>query len=99
MRRRLSLMLAALAIAGAAHAQPAPSPADDEDQRQRAILELLVNEVSKGEVVVILAPPDVLVPIAALQKAGVHVVDGRRQAIDGQPWVSLASLSPGLIFK
>lgn len=97
---RLLLILAAVGSAAIAHAQPAPQPRPgDDDERQRAILDLVVNEVPKGEVVVILAPPDVLVSVSALEKAGVHVVDGRRQVIDGQPWVSLASLRPGVSFK
>ncbi len=93
--RRLPL-LAVLGVATIAHAQPQPRPNDD--QRQRAILELIVNEVSKGEVLVVLAPPDVLVPIGTLQKAGLRVVDGHRQVIDAEPWVSLTSLAPGVRF-
>jgi outer membrane usher protein len=95
---RLLLLLAVLGIPHVAGAQPAPPPHPDDDQRQRAILEIVINEVSKGEVLVVLAPPDVLVSVRLLQKAGLHVVDGRRQVIDAEPWVSLASLAPGVTF-
>jgi outer membrane usher protein len=67
-------------------------------QDQRAVLELIVNRVPAGESVVVLRGADALVPVEALQNAGLHGFDGRRDTLGGQELVSLLSLSPKVSF-
>ncbi len=66
---------------------------------QRALLELKLNGVSNGEVGVLLRGPDVLVPLKALQAAGLKSITGRQETILGDTYVSLVSLAPQLLFK
>lgn len=62
------------------------------------MLELVVNQVSTGESLVILRDRDALVPISALTQAGLTGFKGRRETVGDQEFVSLASLSPDLSF-
>lgn len=66
---------------------------------ERALLELVVNEANQGEVLALLRPGDVLVPVAALERAGLRRVEGDREEIDGQSYVSLRSLAPVVRFQ
>jgi hypothetical protein len=65
---------------------------------QRTFLDLVVNEVAKGDVLVVLRGGDVLVPVSTLADAGLEAFKGSREAIDGQEFVSLTSLQPAVIF-
>jgi outer membrane usher protein len=66
---------------------------------QRAILELSINEVEKGEVVVFLRESDVLVRVKDLETAGLKSFAGRRENISGDDYVLLNSLAPQVSFK
>ena len=69
-----------------------------EETGQRAILEVTVNQVPKGETIVIIDAPDRLwIPVAFLSEAGlVEGFGGERRTIGGMEFVSLASLAPGV---
>ncbi len=66
---------------------------------QRAILELAINEVKKGEVVVFLRDSDVLVRVKDLEAAGLKSLAGAREYIRGDDYVPLNSLAPQVSFK
>jgi outer membrane usher protein len=68
-------------------------------QNQRAVLELVVNQVSAGESIVVLRGSDVLVPADALVKAGLEGLKGERVEIGGASVVSLSSLAPNISFR
>ena len=94
-RARARILLVACAL-GASTLTPAPARADEP---QRAILRLSVNQVDKGEVMVLVKDSDVLVGAPDLEQAGLRVGGaGRREARDGGALVSLASLAPRLTF-
>src|SRR6266545_4765140 len=65
---------------------------------QRAILGLVVNEIDKGEILVVLRGDDVWASIDALERAGVRGFAGRRETIAGGPMVELRSLAPDVTF-
>jgi outer membrane usher protein len=66
---------------------------------QRAIFELTVNELKKGEVMVLLRESDVLVRVRDLEAAGLKSFRGRRENIGGNEYLLLSSLAPQIIFK
>ena len=66
---------------------------------QRAILEIVVNSEKKGETDVILRGDDVLARVTDLQSVGMASVDGRKETIGGDSFVSLRSLAPLLLFN
>jgi outer membrane usher protein len=68
-------------------------------QSQRAVLELVLNQVSAGESIVVLRGSDVLVPVDALVKAGLNGLKGEREDIAGASLVSLSSLAPRISFR
>ena len=75
------VVLGLLGLNGPAMAQPADV--------ERAILQLSVNGVERGEVVVVVRSPDVLIRPADLQRAGLIGLAGRRETIAdarGQPY-------------
>ena len=59
-------------------------------QAQRAVLELQVNGVAKGEALVVLRDGDALVSVTRLEEAGLRGFRGAREALDGEALVSLA---------
>jgi outer membrane usher protein len=63
---------------------------------QRAILELVVNEVEKGEILVILRGSEIMATVSDLDRAGLRRLGGRRENINGQDYVSLSSLAPAV---
>ena len=65
---------------------------------QRAVLPVTVNGVEKGDLVAFLSDGDVLLRVGDLQAAGVHGFAGRRETVEGQALVSLASLAPEVRF-
>jgi outer membrane usher protein len=68
-------------------------------QNQRAILEIVVNQVSAGESIVVLRGADVLVPVASLDHAGLNGLKGEREDVGGISLVSLSSLAPAISFR
>ncbi len=66
---------------------------------QRAVVPLSVNTVPKGDVQAILVGDDVLLQVRDLSAAGVSGFAGRREARDGEEWVSLASLAPNASYR
>lgn len=74
-------------------------PRTPPSQEQRAYLTFNVNGVDNGEVLAIIRNGDVLIPIADLRRAGIHGINTASQVIDGQPFVSLRSLSPGISYS
>lgn len=81
---------ATVAIAPSFEPQPAA-------QDGRAILSFTVNGVDDGQVVVELRHDDVLVPLADLERASLHVSPAVIM-IDGRAYVSLDSLLPGITY-
>jgi outer membrane usher protein len=79
-----------------AAARPA---AGQPSEGQRAPLTLAVNEAERGEVLAVVRSADVLVEVAALERAGLRNFDGGRETLDGRVFVSLASLSPGIRYE
>jgi outer membrane usher protein len=61
---------------------------------QQAILQWTVNQIERGEVVVLLRGSDVLVRVTDLERAGIRGFVGRRESYIGELYVSLASLAP-----
>ena len=68
-------------------------------QDQRAFLTLSINGVEHGDTLVVMRDADALVPVTSLQEAGLRDFSGRRETVDGQPFISLASLGPRVEFK
>jgi outer membrane usher protein len=67
-------------------------------QDQRTFADLIINEVAKGDALVVLRGDDALVAVATLREAGVDGFEGAREEIDGLPFVSLKSLDPKVSF-
>jgi len=99
-----------LADSNIATAKPIPTPptaAPPEPARsdafpvadQRAILEMRVNSENKGESDFILRGQDVLARVKDLQSVGMAAVQGRKETIGGESFVSLRSLAPALMFE
>jgi hypothetical protein len=66
---------------------------------QQGIFTLVVNEVKKGDVIAILRRNDVLLPLDDLQAAGLKHFEGKRESLRGKPYVSVASLAPGITYE
>jgi outer membrane usher protein len=60
----------------------------------QAILQWSVNQIERGEVVVLLRGSDVLVRVTDLERVGIRGFVGRRESYIGELYVSLASLAP-----
>ena len=65
---------------------------------EQAILQLIVNEVDKGEVFVLRRPDDVLIRASDLKAAGVDANDGKREFIGKEAYISLSSLAPAAAY-
>lgn len=65
----------------------------------RAVLDLTVNTVARGEIEVRLDGDDVWVALDGLTAAGVRVPAGVRDTVDGRTFVSLRSLGRGLTYR
>jgi outer membrane usher protein len=83
-------MLAAAIIIGTA-----PAAAQD----QRALLTASVNDVEKGEVLVVLRDRDVLIGVQSLAALGINGFAGTRESIGDATFVSLASLAPDVTYQ
>jgi outer membrane usher protein len=93
---RTSVLLALGLTCAGLLAPPGARAAED----QRAFLRLVVNQVDKGEVLVLLRGRDVLLNPADLERAGVRSPGpGQRESRDGQEWVVVSSLAPGLTYR
>lgn len=68
-------------------------------QDQRAILQLIVNRVEKGEILVLISAPDVMARVSDLERAGLRNFYGKREAVRGEAYVSLSSLAPDVAFE
>lgn len=66
---------------------------------QRAIFQLTVNQVEKGEVFVLLREGDVLARVSDLEGAGLRGFSGNRETIFGETYVSLRSLGPDVQYE
>ncbi|MCT7951350.1 fimbria/pilus outer membrane usher protein [Ancylothrix sp. C2] len=66
---------------------------------QRAFFDLTINLVSKGQVLIILRPNDVLIPVSDLQKSGLTLPPGKEEIIEGETYISLASLAPTITYE
>jgi outer membrane usher protein len=75
------------------------SPSTARAQSQRAVLEILVNQVSRGESLVVLRGSDALVTVQSLKDAGLQGFEGVREQIGTQEFVSLSSLAPAVSFS
>ena len=89
--RVLILLLALLGLTGPAMAQPS--------ETERAILQVSVNGIERGEIVVVLRSPDVLVRVVDLERAGLIGFGGRRETVGGDVHVSLISLAPAVTYE
>lgn len=67
-------------------------------QEQRAVLDLVVNEVPEGEVLVIIRGSDALISVSSLRDAGLERIEGTIERIGTDEFVSLASLAPRVAF-
>ena len=74
-------------------------PADARADDQRALLSMTINQVEKGEVLVVLRGQDVLVGVRTLEELGIHSFTGSRESIGGETFVSLGSLAPAITFE
>jgi outer membrane usher protein len=67
-------------------------------ERQSAVLDLSVNGISEGQILVILGEHDVWADVAGLERAGLASVGGERERRNNRVFVRLASLSPQVRF-
>ena len=65
---------------------------------QRALLQLIINEVDKGEVFAWLRSGDVLLRVHDLESAGIRNLEGTRESIGKHTYVALSSLAPAVTF-
>jgi len=98
-RRLRVALLAAAVLLSSSYALAQSSPPSIRPPEQRAVLTLIVNEVDKGDTLVLLKENDVWVRADALQQAGLRRFAGRYATIDGAVYVELSSLAPGIIFQ
>ena len=69
------------------------------EEEQRAIVQMSVNGVDKGDVVVVLRSSDVLVRLEDLERTGLRGFSGSGEVVGGELHVSLMSLAPGIAFQ
>jgi len=69
-----------------------------ESVEQRAVFALRINDVDRGEAMVILRGRDVLVRVVDLDRAGLPSSGGRSELLDGEAYISLISLAPDVRF-
>jgi outer membrane usher protein len=67
-------------------------------ERQSAVLDLSVNGISEGQILVILSDDDVWAEVAGLERAGLGSFGGERETRNNRAFVRLASLSPQVRF-
>jgi outer membrane usher protein len=89
---KAGIIFALAALLGSARAETAP-------EDRMAVLELTLNEVRHGNIIVVLRGSDVLASVESLEAAGLKGVDGRVEKRQGKSFVSLVSVSPQLHFS
>ncbi|MBI1993775.1 MAG: fimbrial biogenesis outer membrane usher protein [Deltaproteobacteria bacterium] len=68
-------------------------------QDQRALLQLIVNQAERGDVLVLIRDKDILARVSDLERAGLRGFSGRRETVRGETYVSLSSLAPDISFE
>lgn len=63
---------------------------------QRALLELTLNGVPSGDVLVVMRGTEIWVDVESLRAAGLRDFEGTRESIDGHELVELSSIRPAL---
>ena len=76
-----------------------PSRASAQDHDQRAVLELFLDQVDRGAILVIVRGKDILASVADLEQAGVKLPPGPRETVDGTVFVPLAALAPAIAYR
>jgi outer membrane usher protein len=92
MARAAGALILALGLA-------APCPAAAKNQDQRAALELVLDQVDKGPILVIIRGKEILASAAALEQAGIKLAAGPRESVDGTTFVLLSSLAPAITYR
>jgi outer membrane usher protein len=75
------------------------APTDVLAQEQPAYLDVVVNQVHQGTLLVYLEPGDVLVAMSDLEAAGLRGLAGERRDVSGRVFLSLASLAPDVAYE
>lgn len=65
---------------------------------ERALLQLIVNEVNKGDVWIVRRADDVLIRLSDMETAGIRTTGALREFVEKEAYVSLSSLAPGTTF-
>jgi outer membrane usher protein len=68
-------------------------------EEQTVVLPVTINQVPRGDLKAILRGADILLDVRALAAAGVQGFGGSRVTIEGEAYVSLASLQPEASFE
>jgi outer membrane usher protein len=68
------------------------------EEGQQAFLQASINQISIGDVLVVVRPSDLLMRVADLETGGVHIQDGKREMRGPDLLVSLRSLSPKISY-
>lgn len=76
-----------------------PGHAGAETRGQRAALELVLDQVDKGPILVMIRGKDILASVPALEQAGIKLPPGPRATIDGTIFVPLSSLAPSIAYR
>lgn len=92
---RASLCALTLCIGFLSVSAPPPTWAAD----LRAFVTVHVDTIDSGEALAVLRGNDVLIPLSTLEQAGIHGLQGKRETINKEVYVSLASLAPGITFN
>ena len=90
----ISVGLLLLLLSPAPRALGAPASQD-----QRAVLELFVDQVDKGAILVIVRGREILASAPDLEQAGVRLQTGPRETIGGTSFVPLSQLAPAISYK
>lgn len=97
--RNRGLLAGAVLLGLALSALGATAIAQTPAEVVRAILQLSVNDVDRGEVVALLRGGDVLVRAVDLERAGLRGIAGPRETVGSETYVPLASLAPAVRFE
>ena len=76
-----------------------PHQAQAENKDQRAALELFLDQVDKGPILVILRGKEILASVSDLEQAGIKLSAAPRATIDGTLFVPLASLASAITYQ
>ena len=88
-------IIVVLAVGAAARATTAAAG----QQPQRALLDVTVNHVARGQTAAVLIDGEVWVPVKSLEDAEVRTFAGDRQTFNSDSFVRLGSLAPGIVFE